>query len=131
MKKTLFIIAGLLTALWGIAHLVPTAGVVEDFGEITHDNKLILTMEWLVEGFTLIFLGFLVFLIVLTDYSSLLARRILASIAIMLIALAAISLFTGFRVDFITYKLCPVIFSLSAILLFLGLAIKGKTDQKQ
>jgi len=44
-------------ALWGFAHLFPTKSVINGFGEITTDNKRIITMEWLVEGVSLIFIG--------------------------------------------------------------------------
>jgi hypothetical protein len=49
-----------LTALWGIAHLFPTKSVVEGFGDISIDNKRIITMEWIVEGVSLFFMGLLV-----------------------------------------------------------------------
>jgi hypothetical protein len=37
-----------------------------------------------------------------------------------LIALSVISLFTGFKVNFIPFKLCPVIFTASAVLILIG-----------
>ena len=43
----LYVGAG-LTALWGIAHLVPTKSVVDGFGDISEDNRHIITMEWIV-----------------------------------------------------------------------------------
>ena len=46
-------------AFWGIAHLFPTRSVVSGFGEISVDNKRIITMEWIVEGIALIFIGYL------------------------------------------------------------------------
>ena len=45
---------------WGIAHLFPTKNVVADFGDISEDNRNIITMEWIVEGMALIFIGALV-----------------------------------------------------------------------
>jgi hypothetical protein len=39
-----------LTLLWGSAHLFPTKSVVRGFGEISVDNRRIITMEWLIEG---------------------------------------------------------------------------------
>ena len=53
-----------LSIVWGIAHLAPTRAVVKDFGDISADNRRIITMEWLAEGFTLIFIGLLVLLLV-------------------------------------------------------------------
>ncbi len=39
-----------LTTLWGVAHLFPTKNVVADFGDISEDNRHIITMEWIVEA---------------------------------------------------------------------------------
>jgi uncharacterized membrane protein YwaF len=121
MKKILFYISGTLTLLWGIAHLFPTAGVVRDFGDISSDNKLIITMEWIVEGLTMIFLGVLVIVVTKTDTESRLARYVYILIAGMLFSLAILSFFTGFGVAFLPFKLCPVIFSVSAILIIMGI----------
>ncbi len=46
--------------LWGVGHIIPTRSVVRDFGEISKDNRLIITMEWIAEGMTLCFIGILV-----------------------------------------------------------------------
>jgi uncharacterized membrane protein YwaF len=127
MKKKLIYISGILTLLWGIAHLFPTAGVVEDFGAISSDNKLIITMEWIVEGLTLIFLGVLAIVITKTDTESKLARNVYILIIGMLFSLAILSLFTGFGVDLLPFKLCPIIFSASAILIIVGMKSKPKT----
>lgn len=35
MKKILLYISGLLTLLWGITHLFPTAGIVKGFGDVS------------------------------------------------------------------------------------------------
>ena len=121
MKKILFYISGILSLLWGIAHLFPTAGVVRDFGDISSDNKLIITMEWIVEGLTLIFLGLLIIVVAKTDTESKLAKYINILIVGMLFSLAILSLFTGFGVAFLPFKLCPIIFSVSAILIIIGM----------
>ena len=97
MKKVLFYSSGLLTLLWGIAHVLPTAGIVKDFGDISLDNKLIITMEWIIEGLTLIFIGFLIIVVTKSDPESKLARNVYALITGMLISLAILSVFTGFR----------------------------------
>jgi hypothetical protein len=121
MKKILIYISGILTLLWGVAHLFPTAGVVRDFGDISSDNKLIITMEWIVEGLSLIFLGVLAIVITKTDTESKLAKNVYILIVCMLFSLAVLSLFTGFRVKFLPFKLCPIIFSVSAILIIIGM----------
>ena len=43
MDNMLYAGAGLIM-LWGIAHLVPTKAIVGGFGEISRDNRLILTI---------------------------------------------------------------------------------------
>lgn len=126
--KSLLYIGGALTLLWGISHLIPTAGVVEDFGDISSDNKLIITMEWIIEGVTLIFIGLLTIIVTKTESNSKLATNIYISIVAMLFVLTIISLFTGFGVDFLPFKLCPIIFSLSAILIIVGMKLQRKVD---
>jgi hypothetical protein len=130
MKKTLFYISGMLTLIWGISHLFPTAGVVNGFGDISPDNKLIITMEWITEGMTLIFLGLTAIIVTLTETESRLAKIVYMLITGMLFAMAILSLFTGFKVDFLPYQLCPVIFSLSAILIIIGMKLKVQVQSK-
>jgi uncharacterized membrane protein YwaF len=131
MKRKILYTAGILTLLWGTAHLFPTAGVVEDFGDISSDNKLIITMEWIIEGMALIFLGLLTIVVTITDAESKLAKKIYILIIGMLFSLAILSLFTGFRVDFLPYKLCPIIFSVSAILTIIGMNLKLRPNVKK
>jgi hypothetical protein len=50
INKVILYIASMLPILWGIAHLFPTKSVVKEFGEISNDNKLIIAMEWIIEG---------------------------------------------------------------------------------
>lgn len=128
MRNILLYVSGILSLLWGIAHLLPTAGVVKDFGDISSDNKLIITMEWLVEGFTLIFIGILTMAVTKTETESRLARNVYILIASMLFSLAILSAFTGFRVNFLPFKLCPVIFSSSAILILVGISSRLKNS---
>jgi hypothetical protein len=127
MKKTLFYISGMLTLLWGIAHLFPTAGVVQGFGDISSDNKLIITMEWIIEGLTLIFLGVLTIVVTKTETQNKLAKNVYILITGMLFAMAILSVFTGFRINFLPFRLCPIIFSASAILILVGMKLKVKT----
>ncbi len=109
-----------LTALWGIAHLFPTKSVVEGFGDISIDNKRIITMEWIVEGVSLFFMGLLVVTVTFIDPLSLVSRAVYILIILGLLVLATVSLFTGFKVNFLPYKLCPFIFTVSAVLIFIG-----------
>ena len=121
MGPTLFYIGAALPILWGIAHLFPTRNIVRDFGEISEDNRRIITMEWIVEGAALIFIGIIVGAVTIVDHTSPLARVIYWLSFAMLNVLSIISLLTGFRVDFIAFRLCPFIFTGSSIFILLGL----------
>ena len=108
------------TFIWGVAHLFPTKSVVEGFGDISQDNKRIITMEWIVEGISLIFIGLLVAVVTWIDRSSTVSTVIYWICSAELIVLSIVSLLTGFKVNFIPFKLCPVIFTGSSILILLG-----------
>jgi len=109
-----------LTALWGIAHLFPTGSVVKGFGAISADNQHIITMEWIVEGVSLLFIGALVTCVTFIDPTATVSKAVFLISAIELIVLALVSLFTGFKVNFLPFKLCPFIFMASALLFLLG-----------
>ena len=123
LNQILFYIGAVLPIFWGIAHLFPTKNVVADFGDISEDNKTIITMEWINEGATLIFIGVLVAVITFTDHTNTISQAVYWLSFLMLNALSAISLFTGFKVNFIPFKLCPVIFTGSSLLILLGILI--------
>lgn len=116
----LIYIGAVITIIWGVAHLFPTKNVVKGFGEISADNKNIITMEWIVEGVALFFIGALVAGVTIIDSTSVVSGFVYISSAIILIVLALVSLFTGFKVNFLPFKLCPVLFTTSAVLIFLG-----------
>lgn len=63
----LLYIGSVLTIIWGIAHLFPTKSVVQGFGDISIDNRHIITMEWITEGVALIFIGALVGVVTIVD----------------------------------------------------------------
>jgi hypothetical protein len=121
MRQLAFLYIGAgLTSLWGIAHLFPTKSVVEGFGEITLDNRRIITMEWIVEGVALIFIGLLVAMVTFIDPVSSVSKAVYGLSIIGLVALAIVSVFTGYKIDFLPFKLCPFIFTGSAALIFVG-----------
>jgi len=116
----LILLGALLTVFWGIAHLFPTMSVVKGFGEISLDNKRIIIMEWIVEGVALIFIGTLVAGVTLIDSQSIVSRFVDYLSIVTLLLLALISLFTGFRINFLPFRLCPVIFTVSSLLILMG-----------
>jgi hypothetical protein len=123
--RLLCIISGALSVLWGIAHLFPTGNIVRGFGSISADNKLIILMEWINAGFTLIFIGLLVITVTFINSADMKVKKGVYVLSfLMFVSMAILSLFTGFRIDFIAFRLCPFIFSLSALLLLLGMLKK-------
>jgi hypothetical protein len=105
---------------WGVAHLFPTRAVVSGFGEISVDNKHIITMEWIVEGIALIFIGTINAAVTAIDHTSSISLLIYLSSGFVLIVLAIVSFLTGFRISFLPFKLCPLIFITSAVLIIFG-----------
>ena len=105
---------------WGVAHLFPTRSVVSGFGEISVDNKHIITMEWIVEGIALIFIGTINASVTAIDHTSSISLLIYLSSGFVLIVLAIVSFLTGFRISFLPFKLCPLIFITSAVLIIFG-----------
>ena len=105
---------------WGAAHLFPTKNIVKGFGEISTDNKRIITMEWIIEGISLIFIGFLTALAAYVERTSTVSRLVFWAAFGVLNVFSLVSLFTGFKNSFIVYKLCPFIFSTSSLLIIIG-----------
>ena len=120
LNQILFYTGSVITIGWGVAHLFPTKSVVKGFGEISADNKNIITMEWIIESVALIFIGIVVAGVTIIESTNNVSAFIYLASAITLFALAIISLFTGFKVNFLPFRLCPFLFSASAILILLG-----------
>jgi hypothetical protein len=120
-RKKLILVGGLLTIIWGVAHLFPTNSVVRGFGNISVDNTNIITMEWITEGVALIFIGLLVNVVtIVSDSPDKVTKAIYLLTFVMLVAMSVLSLFTGFKIDYLPFRLCPVIFMTSGILIIQG-----------
>ena len=121
MPDTLVLYAGgFLTFTWGVSHLIPTRSVVSGFGDISRDNTWIITMEWITEGVCLIFIGLLVAMVTWIDRGATVSRWVYGIAFADLNVLSIVSLFTGFKVNFLPFKLCPVIFTGSSLLILAG-----------
>ena len=117
----LLYLGSIVVTLWGIAHIAPTKFVVNGFGQISEDNKRIITMEWIAEGLTLVFIGLLVLFITLSEGSQNPASLIVYRVSVvMLIVMAGLSLLTGARTSIVPMKICPLVKITVAILFFLG-----------
>ena len=109
-----------LPLIWGVAHLFPTKNVVAGFGDISVDNKRIITMEWINEAVALVFISAIVFAVTLIDHTSMVSQAVYWLSFIALNTLSVISLSTAFKINFLPYKLCPVFFTTASILILLG-----------
>ena len=114
--------ASALTLPLGVARLFATRGVAAGFGDLTADNRRILAMEWIVEGvaLALVSLAALVAVVTAVDAAATASSAVYAVLIATLVAMALVSRFTGFRVAFLPFRLCPVIFGLSAALIVWG-----------
>ncbi len=77
-------------------------------------------MEWIIEGIALIFIGSINVIVTAIDHTNSISLAIYLGSVVVLIVLALVSLFTGFRINFLPFRLCPVIFTTAAVLIFLG-----------
>ncbi len=121
MTNTILLCVGAaIPIVWGVAHLSATASVVRGFGEISQDNRRIITMEWIMEGLLQVFIGAVVLAATIIDRSGAIARWVFRLSFLMLNFMSAVSLFTGFRVSFLPFRLCPILLTGSSILIILG-----------
>jgi len=122
-NKVLLIIGSLLPIFWGVAHLFPTATIVKGFGSISQDNMRIITMEWIAEAVALMFMGFVVLLATIVDRKSPVSTAVCWASVVGLNVLSIVSLFTGFHIQFLPFRLCPPIFTGSSVIIVLGLLL--------
>ena len=121
LNEILLYIGSIVIILWGVAHIIPTKSIVSGFGEISEDNKKIITMESIAEGITLIFLGVLPLLVTLLAGSQdQVAFIVYLACAVMLLVMAKLTILTGARTSTIWYKICPAVKTIVAVLFILG-----------
>jgi hypothetical protein len=117
-------VASALVAVWGVMHLVKTGPVVAGFEPLSDDNRLVLRMEWILEGVVLVFVAVLV-----TAVTVVLGPEPQASTLVyyltsgLLVVMAVVSSLTGARATLLPYKLCAPIFATAAVLILMGSAV--------
>lgn len=110
LNVLLLYVGSVIIMIWGVAHLVPTGSIVKGFGEISRDNRLIITMDWIAEGLTLCFMGLLVlFVTVFAGSASAGAKVVYRLCCGMLVVLSVLSFFTGARTSVLPMKICPFV----------------------
>jgi hypothetical protein len=121
LNVVLLYIGSGLAVLWGIAHLFPTRAVVEGFGDISKDNRLITIQEWVAEGVAICFVGILVLLVTAlegpSNPASLIVYRASAALFAVIAGLTAV---TGARTPVVPFKICPFLLIAVALLFLLG-----------
>jgi hypothetical protein len=123
LDQLLVYIGAFLPFMWGVSHLFPTKNVVNGFGDISTDNRRIITMEWIIEGVALIFLGITIAAVTYVDIHSPVSRVVYWISFAMLNTLSLVSLMTGAKIKFLPFRLCPVIFTSSSLLIIIGASI--------
>jgi len=117
MSEVLAYIAAGVVALWGLAHVLPTARVVRGYHDTSRDNRLVITQEWIAEAMTMWFVAAVVAIATVVGGSKSLTDWVYRASAIMLFAVAALTGFTGARTPVIFFKICPVLLTATAALL--------------
>ena len=121
LNNILLYIGSAVVIVWGITHIIPTKNVVNGFGQISQDNKRIITMEWVAEGLALCFIGLLVlFVTILGDSPNDASLIVCRASAAMLIVMAGWTALTGARTPIIPIKLCPFVKTIVAVLFIVG-----------
>jgi hypothetical protein len=118
MAAALGYLAGIVVALWGVAHAVPTRQVLAGFAPVSADNRRIVLQEWLAEAFTMWGVAALVLIVTAVGGADMDVRAWVYRIAAgLLIALGTLTALTGARTSVIWFKICPVLLAGSAGLL--------------
>ena len=118
MADTFALIAAGIVFLWGVSHIVPTKQVVAGFGNITQDNRRIITMEWVAEGLSFVFVAALIVAVTWSRSTPEAAEDLVFRVSsAFLITIGAWTAMTGARTGVIWFKACPVVMSVSAGLL--------------
>jgi hypothetical protein len=124
MAEGLIHAGAIVVSLWGVAHLIATRSVVAGFGGISLDNRRVLTMEWVAEGLTMLFLGALVAAVTLSagadDSVAVLVYRLAAGL---LVGIAVLTALTGAHTPVGWFKACPLVIAIAVALLLVGSAI--------
>lgn len=104
------VVGSVVLIVWGIAHIVPVCSILRGFGEISKENRRVVSSTWIAEGLTLIFVGAIMGLTsyygnIFADFENLLTQ----ACAGFLLGIALLDVFTKSRNPVLPMKLCPII----------------------
>ena len=118
MSDVLAWAAAAIVFMWGVSHIIPTREVVAGFGDITEDNRYIITMEWVAEGLSFVFVAVLIGAVALSDMAPESAEELVYRVCSgFLITIGIWTAVTGARTGVIWFKMCPVVMSITSAML--------------
>jgi hypothetical protein len=118
MSETLASVAAGIVFTWGVSHIIPTRQVVAGFGNIDQDNRYIITMEWVAEGLSFMFVAVLIVAVTWSANTPEAAEDLVYRVASgFLITIGVWTAMTGARTKVIWFKMCPVVMSVTSGLL--------------
>jgi hypothetical protein len=118
MADVFALVAAGIVFLWGVSHVIPTRQVVAGFGDISEDNRRIITMEWVAEGLSFVFVAVLIVAVTWSGETLEAAEDLVYRVSSgFLVAIGVWTAMTGARTGVIWFKACPVVMSVSAGLL--------------
>jgi hypothetical protein len=118
MNDPLAYLAAAVVCLWGVSHIIPTKTVVAGFDDISNDNRYIITMEWVAEGLSFIFVAALIGVITWSSGATEVAQALVYRVSAgFLIAVGVWTAMTGARTGVIWFKMCPVVMAITSTLL--------------
>ena len=118
MRGVLAYVAAGIVFLWGVSHIIPTKQVVAGFGDISRDNRHIITMEWVAEGLSFMFVAVLVVAVTWSGQTPEAAEDLVYRVVTgFLLAIGAWTAMTGARTRVIWFRMCPVVMTVTSGLL--------------
>jgi len=118
MSEALAFGAAGIVFMWGVSHIIPTRQVVAGFGSIDQDNRYIITMEWVAEGLSFMFVAVLIVAVTWSTNTPEAAEDLVYRVTSgFLITIGVWTAMTGARTKVIWFKMCPVVMSVTSGLL--------------
>lgn len=101
--------------------VIRNCAIASPFGELTADNRRIITMEWVAEGLALTCIGVLALVVALVaqpnDATAVLVLRLSAA---MLFIMAAWTAIAGFATWILPIKICPFVLTVAGAAVIAG-----------
>jgi hypothetical protein len=118
MSDVLAYVAAAMVFFWGLSHIIPTRQVVAGFGDISEDSRYIITMEWVAEGLSFMFVGVLLAVVAWAGAAPESAEDLIYRVVPgFLLTIGVWTAMTGARTGVIWFRMCPVVMTVASALL--------------